>query len=196
MYNQDFFDAYHQYLREPAVRAAHDRVIALWHTLGWYERVLDLGCGQSMEFLTFCGCLGNGYRGVDLHCRDYKWTINGDYRALDLPAILQGWQPTSFVSLFSTEVTAPFQENYAFYEKLFTQFPSLQGALVSGCYHPGVTTPTVTVPPHNIVSHQTLEPITAYHSLLFSEWRLTMPVTSTLFGTEVEIWKFLERRPS
>jgi hypothetical protein len=49
-----------------------------------------------------------------------------------------------------------------------------------------------------ITSWQTLEPILAVSSDVFTERRITMPVPSAMFGPELnhvyEVWKFFQRR--
>ncbi|NCN51544.1 hypothetical protein GW931_00870 [archaeon] len=66
----------------------------------------------------------------------YRRFINADYWSSgNLQKLINPSKPTSFVSLFSSEIIAPFEENYKFYERIFKEIPSVNGGLVSGFFY-------------------------------------------------------------
>lgn len=195
-YSNEFYNLYINYLKEPTVRSAHDWIFNILLSDRAFQNVIDLGCGQHCEFLTyFQPC---SYVGIDLNIDesdDEISLIRADYRKLSVQK-LQQFQETAFVSLFSSEITAPPDINYShLYNKLFRYCPNIQSGLVSGFYYLNKLNENPVGEAGGIISYQTLEPLHAINATLFSERRIIMPVPSKLFGSDVyEVWKFFKKR--
>lgn len=197
-YDQSFYNAYADYLKERSVRRAHDRVLAFSRQLPAFRNVVDLGCGQFNEFQRFRR--PRRYVGVDVNVTPRRTAarrlIEGDYRNLDLVGeAVREHGATAFVSLFSSEITAATAVNYRFYEQLFAAFPSIQAGLVSGFYYFNSKDKNPIGEAGGIMSFQTLEPIEDVLSTAFHETRVVLPAPSQMFGADViEVWKLFERK--
>lgn len=211
MYGQDFYKRYAEYLEEPVVREAHGWVVgALCAPCGALrDRVLDLGCGKSREFLRHCEPVA--YFGMDINAetpepsRDshYRLVVRHsarcDYRTfLDDPDVLRlvgPFRPRAFVSLFSSEIMDAPEQNYRFYDRLFTEFPRITRGLVSGFYYASRKHQALVEEAGGVRSYQTLEPMESVRSEVFEERRVTVHVPSKMFGDDVyEVWKLFLRR--
>ncbi len=209
LYNDDFYRRYQSYLQEPEVKRKHIR--AAYHLTSmvdntFFTRVVDLGCGQSQEFFHIAELAE--YVGIDLNVKDndevplavkkyapYR-TRTGNYRN-DLVEILNqlNYQPQSFVSLFSVECTDTQENNYKYYDYLFTTLLQIKAGLVSGFYYADKLHVNPIEEAGGIQSYQTLSQIQDHKSTIFDEYRLTMNVPSEMFGKNVfEVWKLLVRR--
>jgi hypothetical protein len=193
---------YKAYLQEPIVRAAHDEVLAIAKLNSNFDSVVDFGCGQFNEFAVH-GKPGS-YLGVDINAEPEETpfdVITADYRKAGNLLTLIGSRdlvginsPTAFVSLFSTEITAPVEENYTFYERIFSEIPAIQSGLVAGFFYESKMDQNPVEEAGGIQSYQTLEAEEDVLSDVFSEKRIVLPVPS-MFGSDViEVWKFFERR--
>jgi hypothetical protein len=189
-YDNTFYQLYQNYLEEHSVRDSHDWMFGVIYHLLHPGDVLDLGCGHSMEFFHY-GSYMRGYKGIDLNAEIPN--IRADYRTFDF-SDEQFNDITFFISLFSSEITAPHQENYKLYERIFKELPNLRNAVVSGFYYPSKKNENPIGEAGGLVSYQTLERIEDVESKIFSEKRIVMPVPSKLFGPDVvEVWKILQR---
>jgi hypothetical protein len=196
-YDDDFYKAYMDYLSEATVRQAHDWIFALSLTDPNFQNVVDFGCGKFNEFLRYAR--PKSYVGIDLNVSQEENSgrlIQADYRKIDnLTSLISPDTPLAFVSLFSTEITAPTEENYELYERIFTELPTIQSGLVSGFYYAGKTGQNPIKEAGDIVSYQTLERIEDVASDRFTERRIILPVPSQMFGEDVfEVWKFFARK--
>ena len=190
MYNKQFYEQYSTYLYEPSVRKSHDWVLNVLKFDGAFDYVLDLGSGVG-EFKKFYK--PKGYLGVDANCEESFNTRKANYRTCDFKKELRGYKPTSFVSLFSTEITAPTAENYMLYEKLFSELKIISG-LVSGFYYASKKLENIVQETAGITSYQCLENLEDVRSELFTEKRIILPVPSKMFGSDVvEVWKLLTK---
>lgn len=192
-YDSEFYKAYEDYLLEPTVRKQHDWVFYL---LGPdFRNVVDLGCGQSNEFRRFAIPLGSKYVGIDTNANSFQGNLVADYREpRTLWEVMYKRKPTAFVSLFSSEITAPACVNCLLYNDLFENFPKLQSGLVSGFYYADKKNVNPVKEAGEIISYQTLEGIEDVARLGYSEKRIILPVPSKLFGPHVvEVWKIFER---
>jgi len=202
-YDQDFYNAYKAYLQEPEVRRAHDFVFKITSLNPNFRNVVDFGCGLFNEFYEFAKPFE--YIGVDVNMSESKKNkvlVKADYRKTDdlhsllrtnLPGIY--YSPGAFVSLFSTEITAPTDENYKFYNGVFRKIPAIKSGLVSGFYYTSKKHQNPIFETGGVISYQTLENIEEVHSDVFSESRVVLPVPSEMFGKDVfEVWKFFERK--
>jgi hypothetical protein len=189
-YDDKFYQRYEAYLQEQVVREAHDWVFQVARLNPAFQNVVDFGCGRSREFRLFTRHLS--YIGIDL---DETARVRLDYRTMDLDQIPS--DTTAFVSLFSSEITAPPMENELFYRRIFRDLPNIQAGLVAGFYYADQKNTNPVVETGGVVSYQTLEPMEAHvESLRFTERRIMMHVPSEMFGEHVyEVWRFFERRP-
>jgi len=197
VYDQSFYQAYKSYLAEATVRRAHDWLLKIASDNPDFKNVVDFGCGEFNEFLVHGR--PEKYIGVDVNVssQDTKQrVIHADYRnAANLAKLIQPDAPTAFVSLFSTEITAPFEDNYCFYERIFRDIPTIRSGLVSGFYYESKKGQNPIGETGGIQSYQTLENIEDVSSDTFEERRVILPVPSAMFGQDVfEIWKFFEKR--
>ena len=196
-YDKDFYKAYNSYLDEPTVRTAHDWIFRIASLNPDFNNVVDFGCGQFNEF--FVHGRPERYVGLDISASsqdDKRKIIQADYRnAKNLAELIRPETPTAFVSLFSTEITASFKDNYSLYERIFRDIPTIRSGLVSGFYYVSKKNQNPVGETGSIQSYQTLEDIENTHSDTFEEKRIILPVPSKMFGKDVfEIWKFLQRR--
>lgn len=196
-YDQNFYNAYRSYLCEPEVRKAHDWIFKTVSLNPSFQNVVDFGCGAFNEF--FVHAKPRNYVGIDVHLQPEAGTrrlIQADYRkTANLTELILPDLPTAFVSLFSTEITVPSKENYAFYEEIFKELLTIQSGLVSGFYYASKKGQNPTGETGGIVSYQTLEHIEDISSRMFSEKRIILPVPSKMFGLDVfEVWKFFDRK--
>ena len=194
MYDENFFAEYEKYLFDPSVRSVHNAVFSLIETYVEFNHVIDLGCGLQ-EFRRFTNPFT--YVGVEsprsTFCQDDN-VILFDYRHEDFTAIVKSMnKPLSFVSLFSSEIVAPYQENYELYERLFKETRLIMG-LVSGFYYANRKSQKIVKETGEIASFQTLEPIEEVKSDIFHETRITVPCPSKMFGPNViEVWKIFRK---
>ena len=198
VYDGDFYKRYRDYLTESSVRRAHDFVFKIASLNSDFKDVVDFGCGEFNEFLIYAK--PEKYIGIDKEgkkCDEVDIRIlQGDYRKIEiLPKLILPSKPTGFVSLFSSEISLPFGENYSFYEEVFRQIPSIHSGLVSGFYYVSKKFENPVGETGGIVSYQTLESIDQVLSSLFEEKRIVLPSPSKMFGTDVyEVWKIFERK--
>lgn len=187
---------YQDYLQEPTVRAAHDWVISIAKADQHFQDVVDFGCGAFNEFNIYARPLR--YFGIDVNVPSGDpLLIKADYRRIsDLGQLFRPTiPPSAFVSLFSTEITAPKEENYRFYEKVFRELPTVNSGLVSGFYYASKKDVNPIGETGGVVSYQTLERPEEVSSDLFTERRLILPVPSKMFGQDVfEVWKLFNRK--
>ncbi len=199
-YNNDFYKQYEDYLLEPSVRKAHDSVLAITTSDKNFNSVIDFGCGQSNELYHFRIPKPYGYLGIDTNANERTAVmiklLKADYRSVrNLRELLHRFKPSAFVSLFSSEITAPTFNNYTFYEKVFNEVPSIMAGLVSGFFYSSKKDKNPIEETGGIRSYQTLESIEDVQSGIFSEKRIILPVPSKMFGEDVfEVWKFFERK--
>ncbi len=196
-YDQNFYQAYKSYLIESTVRKAHDWIFRIASENSDFKNVIDFGCGEFNEFLVYGK--PEKYIGIDINGSSQnteRKVIPADYRnTTNLAKLIQPNAPTAFVSLFSTEITAPFKDNYSFYERVFREIPTIHSGLVSGFYYVSKKGYNPIGETGGIKSYQTLENIEEVHSDIFEEKRIILPVPSKMFGQDVfEIWKFFEKR--
>lgn len=207
-YNDDFYKAYEAYLKEPVVRDAHDWVFSLfrWNYEGEqrrgvtykYDDIVDLGCGQFNEFKRYYDPIY--YVGIDENAvsnqRNNDCLIHGNYRDRKVLASAIDQEHSAFVSLFSSEITAHYTENYRLYNWIFNTFPNIRAGLVSGFYYTHKKHKNPIKETGGIVSYQTLEDIEDRRIKRrgFTEKRIVLPVPSKMFGNKVvEVWKIFER---
>lgn len=182
MYDEEFYRKYEKYVCESTVRKNHDWVFGILPDA--FKNVIDLGCGKSREFNRFF--LTDSYIGVDKSEPNFM-----DYRKMDFGEFPKF---TAFVSLFSTEITAPPQDNYSLYNKIFS-LPHVTHGLVSGFYYTNSYDCTQ-VDECCGRSFQTIDPIHSAktHWDKFTERRIYMHTPSKLFGSNViEVWKLFEK---
>lgn len=196
-YDDAFYQAYTAYLNEPTVREAHDWIFSIPEINPYFDNVVDLGCGRSLEFWNYADPAF--YTGIDQNglADDHVW--REDYRTFDYSKLCRPtWpvNPTAFVSLFSSEITAPFEENYDLYNRIFAECPSIQAGLVSGFFYEGYIAINPIPETGGIISFQTLEPIHVPKRDGYTERRITLHVPSKMFGPDVwEVWKLFYRTP-
>jgi len=135
-YDNAFYGLYLDYLMEPCVRNAHDKVFKIALLNPAFQNVIDFGCGTS-EFYNFAK--PEFYIGIDVNAELLlennrnnesfnKLIIQSNYFE-DLEGIaerLREQEPAGFVSLFSAEIMAPVNEKYSLYNKIFKLFPSIK----------------------------------------------------------------------
>lgn len=196
-YDNSFYEAYENYLKEDSVRQAHDWIFRVISNDWKFNNVVDLGCGKSKEFFQYA--CSNRYFGIDLNVgNDDQYDIKADYRLFNfkkLDDLRPLMMPSAFVSLFSSEITASTQENYRLYEKIFNEVPNIDRGLVSGFFYAKRKKEQIVSETGDIQSYQTLEDINVVVSNVFSEKRIILPVPSKMFGDDVfEVWKIFERK--
>lgn len=200
-YDGDFYRAYEAYLDEPVVRRQHNYMLAMLAGYNW-DDVLDLGCGQSQEIMRKYHTRPGNYIGVDLNVestaprdRNYE-LVKANYRdAASLAPILQRAKYfTAWTSLFSTEITAPYEANYALYQRIFRN-TNIQVGVVAGFYYASKKTQNPIGETGGISSYQTLERLEDVQNDVFEEVRTTIHVPSAMFGQDVyEVWKLFIRK--
>lgn len=197
-YDPEFYEKYSKYLIEKKVRNSHDKILKMVKPLGDFDNVVDFGCGQFNEFLIYGK--PQKYLGIDKEVENFQdgaaSFIKADYRnSKNLQELINPLKPTSFVSLFSSEIIDHYKENYEFYERAFSEIPSLNKGLVSGFFYESKKRENPIGEAGGIMSYQTLEDIDNVHSKLFNEMRFILPVPSKMFGKDVfEVWKLFERK--
>jgi len=199
-YDEKFYNAYKAYLEEPAVRKAHDLIFEIASLDPSFKDVVDFGCGAFNEF--FVHALPSVYIGIDANAitpfpaDPIKKLIAADYRKVEnLAELINPHLPAAFVSLFSTEITAPVSENYKLYEKVFKQLPTIKSGLVSGFYYANRKNQNPVEETGGLMSYQTLENIEDVKSGVFEEGRIVLYAPSKMFGDDVfEVWKLFERK--
>ena len=196
-YDKGFYEMYAEYLKEESVRISHDLVFRQFQKItGSGHSVLDLGCGLG-EYGQYGQWLG-GYTGVDKNYLGGKFRlIQADYHDLDkVKAGLRDlYPPNTFVSLFSVECFHSASEKYAFYNKIFKTFPSIQFGLTGGFFYESKRGQETVGEAGGIVSYQTIEDQSLYISDVFTELRIHLKTPSKMFGQDVvEVWKFFIRR--
>lgn len=200
-YNSEYFSKYQKYLDEDVVRNQHDMIFDMFQTFAQPERVLDLGCGGCCEYELY----GNyvEYIGVEieksivdqlkeidikifnLNYRDENF-LNEIYSKHDLLA-------DTFISLFSSELTAHHSDNIKLYEKLFSS--GFQHGLVSGIYYKNKKDINPVLEVGDIYSWQTLGSVENYDSNVYSTVLIQLPVPSKMFGDDViEVWKMMRKK--
>lgn len=131
-YDGSFYRRYWDYLQEPIVRQNHGQVFGFFATLMLPKtpRVIDLGCGVG-EYAKY-DPYHSQYAGIDRNfAGEVPNFVQADYRELAFAHLLD-FDPNAFTSLFSVECFMPAAEKYAFYERVFKVFPSIQHGLVGG----------------------------------------------------------------
>ncbi len=194
-YNRPFYEMYREYLQEKVVRENHDCMFRLFRSLTVPEslRVIDLGCGVG-EYATYDYRYAS-YVGIDLNNTGaLKNFLQADYLKLDFKDRLL-FTPNAFVSLFSLECFHPASARYAFYEKLFGDFPAIRFGLVSGFFYESRRDQETVSETGGITSYQTVEDPARFISPVFTELRVHMRTPSKMFGQDVvEVWKILVRK--
>ena len=195
-YDDDFYTSYAKYLDDPKVRAVHDFALKTLCSSVDFDRVVDLGCGLK-EFMLNRGA--KEYLGIDTKAPNPE--LRDDYRNPHKETVraIRQFQPRSFISLFSSEITAGEMFNWVgLYRQMFTDFPTINFGLVSGFYYRGLSGKERVTEPNDLVSWQTTMPL----GLLetdddpFTEIsRLTLPCPSQLFGPDpIEVWRLFRRK--
>ncbi len=201
-YDGDFYKNYERYLLEPGVRKAHWFPFSIAKLESAFDDVVDLGCGLQ-EFKRYVE--PRRYIGVDAVHPDAD--IKSDFRhcstvneIVDFCAerdSLHKLGPRAFVSLFSSEITACEEVNYALYRRLFKDLPSVRQALVSGFYYDYRKTREIVEEVPGLFSYQSIDPIETSIERAhgrFTEKRIVIPCPSEMFGEGViEVWKFFEK---
>jgi len=196
-YDKAFYDMYREYLREESVRTSHNFVFEQFlRTASLPIKVIDLGCGLS-EF--YWHGLRSYYLGVDLNMPNYPEgflpVVQADYHDLDTVKKQLHFTPSVFVSLFSVECFHSAVERYAFYERVFKEFPDINFGLVSGFFYESKRDQETVGETGGIVSYQTIENPSLHISNTFTELRLHVRTPSKMFGPDVvEVWKIFIRR--
>lgn len=193
-YDEAFYTQYAAYLREPTVREAHDWIFSIAFLNDALRlSVVDFGCGQHREWLMHSRrAFPQHYIGVDQNPTPTGLDIQADYRTMDLTTLPD--HLTSFVSLFSSEITEPYYHNYPFYNRVFQTCPNIKAGLVSGFFYDGRRKEQPITEAGGVVSWQTLEKPDAKRCVGYTEKRITLPVPSQMFGPNVyEVWKLFER---
>ncbi len=204
-YNKDFYSEYEKYLSEPRVRNVHDQMFAFFDVFAKPKSqcVIDLGCGRSLEYhrhqpWSYYGFDVNATVEVDyVFGRETSRTTSLDYRENTNKIIDIGKNKKAgkFVSLFSSEITAPPEENKCLYEGLFRNIPSLEFGMVSGFYYADKKNHLIVVETGGVKSWQTLSSIEDSVSDVYDEIRLYAECPSEMFGEDVvEVWRFLSRK--
>ncbi|MBI2121623.1 MAG: class I SAM-dependent methyltransferase [Candidatus Sungbacteria bacterium] len=198
-YDEKFFEAYREYLKEPIVRKNHDHVFRIFAYLMLTEipHVMDLGCGIG-EYAMY-DPYHMKYVGIDLHNPEgIKPFIQTDYTALDFMGKTP-FRPNAFISLFSTELFLSDRAKYAFYERIFRELLHIRFGMVSGFFYESRRRQKILKElegtDKEVTSRQTIEHPSRYISDHFTEMRIHMHTPSQMFGQDVvEVWKIFVRR--
>lgn len=209
-YDKGFYEAYRKYLDEPATRARHEQILNMLG-LRQAKNIIDLGCGLS-EVSQFMHP-NQGYVGLDLNAEHIKKlaedgrhllfrrpvprTIARDYR--DLAEVLETAyvvDANAFVSLFSSEITAPAEQNYRLYTGLMKS-DQFKFGIVSGFYYSDKRGIQPVRETGDVVSFQTLENAEDADNDVFGEIRVITHAPSAMFGPNVyEVWKRFDLKPT
>lgn len=195
-YDLSFYERYERYLVERTVRTAHDRALRIFGQMARSPDVVDLGCGKSQEFRRFGPW--TSYVGYDANAEKSAASRDprpGDYRDPGFIDLVGTLSASAFVSLFSTEITAPAEENTRLYTTLFERAPTMHWGLVSGFYYAGSKNVNPIQETGGISSYQTLHALEEQATDTYDEYRIEMQVPSAMFGDDVvEVWRILQRR--
>ena len=200
-YDKEFYKAYEKYLKEPFVRQQHDFAFSVFRPIQesiGAPSIIDLGCGKSQEYLNYHKTKGFWYTGIDQNVGNSnrvwgKVLKKGDYRDKAFLRKVINDGHNLFISLFSSELGASYEENYGFYNWLFRSFPSLKAGMVSGLYHANRKDENPMIANGNKV-YQTTEAIEEPQRIGYTENRIILQVPSKFFGPhEVEVWKIFQR---
>ena len=194
-YDEKFYEMYRKYLMEKTVRASHGRVFEYFRTFTRQNLlyVVDLGCGLG-EYYIFGPYID--YVGIDLNndIGDTKYFVLADYHDLGFVERLP-FRPNVFVSLFSIACCHPAAEEYALYENIFAEVPTIEYGLVGGFFYENKRDLETIGETGGLISYQTIEDPSKHISERFDEFRLHMRTPSKMFGKDViEVWKILSRR--
>lgn len=193
--NKLFWDKYKNYIKECYPR--HFKVTQMLRSTSYAtvgQRILDLGSGACKESKSLFW--PSRYFGVDANVDPKEEGILCDYRK-DFDRILKEipFSPQCFTSIFSSELTAPQEENYSLYERLFRTFSSIKWGIVSGFYYGSKRNEKVVKETGGLESYQSILDLSEIKSSLFREIRIQIPGPSKMFGDDViEVWKLLERK--
>jgi len=194
-YDENFYQMYRAYLKESVVRRNHDHVCSLFASLLLPDspRVMDLGCGIG-EYATY-DRRHIEYIGIDLNnTGSVVPFIQADYLKLDFGNLLP-FVPNAFISLFSIECFHTAESKHAFYNRLFSAFPTVMCGLVGGFFYESRRNQETVSEAGEIISYQTIEDPSLHISPLFTELRIHLRTPSQMFGDDVvEVWKLFVRR--
>lgn len=220
----DFWVAYGDYLKEsrPRHEAAIDALDVFAVPSLFSRRVLDLGCGQHCSANKLFEA--DRYLGVDAHPPAEDKPLRSTLRMVNpRPAFLQAdyrtelgtvidavlnpptdsWQldplmPELVTSLFSVEITDISDNNYALYQRIFRELPTVRFLVASGFYYTDKWTQTAVEEPGGLTSFQSIDLLLPEpEDEDFQEYRVYLSAPSKLFGPNVvEVWKLLVRRDS
>ncbi len=197
-YTDDFYGPYSEYLKDSKVQAIHHFAIETLCRRGEgsrvaFNQVVDFGCGLREFELRYTP---TRYLGIDLRAPEAD--VKEDYRLLSEDTVerIRAFEPKAFVSLFSADLSAGEDNNWCLYNSLFETFPSIQMAMVSGCYYRGLWDHILAPEVCGTQSYQTTQPLGYFEhepsvDLKFKEqMRLTLPCPSEMFGPdEIEVWR-------
>ena len=193
-YDKKFYRMYRDYLNEKMVRRNHDLIFDYFRrfSLPGTIYVMDLGCGLG-EYHLHGGY--TDYAGIDLNdVGKVRNFIQADYHSLACVNRLP-FRPTAFVSLFSIEPFHTVEAKYAFYERIFSEVPSVEYGLASGFFYEKRRGRKTVKEKGKVVSYQTIEDPSRFISDKFSEFRLHIKTPSKMFGKDVvDVWKIFIRR--
>ena len=194
-YDENFYRMYREYLQERTVRSNHDHIFSLFASLLLPDspRVMDLGCGIG-EYTTY-DRRHTAYVGIDLNnTGSVAPFVQADYLKLDFGNLLP-FLPNAFISLFSIECCPAAKSKYAFYNHLFSAFPTIKCGLVGGFFYESRRNQETVSEAGEIVSYQTIEDPSLHISQLFTELRIHIRTPSQMFGGNViEVWKLFVRK--
>lgn len=201
-YDEEFFNKYHEYLKE-----VKDQHIDLLKTIlsqipRLPENIVDLGAGIDGEFKELYKNFSNTHE--DEEAFDYyrvdnnAQTLGNDiikinYRNIDsVASLIRVLKCDCFVSLFSSEITSTYQDNYELYSNIF-QNTDVEYGIVAGFYY-GKHLDYNTVQVGDITFYQTLEKMCDVKNDIFDEIRIEKYVPSKMFGDNVfEVWKLFRK---
>jgi hypothetical protein len=206
--DKEFWDRYADFVDESLQRHTTACYSLFADVSLWGSRpILDLGCGKCFEALKLF-TVTTQYMGFDVDPgepfssyigqEDQRKVFTLDYRKEIDTVITKAneYSPTTFVSLFSTEVMGSHEDNVQLYDKLFNEIPSIENGLVSGFFYDDERRNNEVVEEAgDLKSYQSISPFSINESSIYIERRLLMPAPSKLFGPNVvEVWKLLRRK--
>lgn len=199
--DEEFWKKYEEYVEEslPRHKKAIDALLKFADDdLSLKESsLLDLGCGGSKEAEKLFEPAF--YYGLDKDPKHSSYNRSFDcgldYR-VHWDDFLHSAKDFNVVcSLFSSEITAPWPENYDLYDRIFSDLEKVKYIFLAGFYYTDKMDQNPVEEPGGIQSYQTLEPMYAASDAIFEEHRLYVHAPSTLFGPNVvEVWKMLKRK--